>query len=239
MSSSAADLTKLYKLQDRFLEWFVTLKLPFYLTGGTALGRFYLNHRYSNDLDFFVNDDSEFQLHVQQINKTIREHFMVNNQQSLFSEDFSRIFIEDREIALKIEFVNEVKYRAGNPIEFRYGLLDTPENILSNKISAILGRDEPKDIFDIICMAEKYSFNWEEMFYHTKNKAVINEVDVERRLIEFPVEWIKDLHWLKEPPDIKELKKHLNTIANDFLLGKDNSLAENKKPIQKARPLKI
>ncbi|MBW7858763.1 MAG: nucleotidyl transferase AbiEii/AbiGii toxin family protein [Leptonema sp. (in: Bacteria)] len=28
------------------------LKLPFFLTGGTALSRFYLNHRYSDDLDF-------------------------------------------------------------------------------------------------------------------------------------------------------------------------------------------
>ena len=33
-----------------------SLKTGFYLTGGTALGRCYLNHRYSDDLDFFVND---------------------------------------------------------------------------------------------------------------------------------------------------------------------------------------
>lgn len=237
MNSSNTGFTKLYKLQDRFLNWFASLKLPFYLTGGTALGRFYLNHRYSNDLDFFVNDDHDFQHYVQQIIKSIGEHFRVNNTQSLFADDFSRIFIEDHEIALKIEFVNEVKYRAGNPLEFRYGLLDTPENILSNKLSAIIGRDEPKDIYDIICLAEKYSFNWEKMFYHTKNKAVINEVDVERRLSEFPVEWIKNMHWLKEPPDIRELKKHLNTIANDFLLGKDNTLGLNKTLIQEAKPI--
>jgi len=54
------DIEKLYLLQDKFLIFWKTLKLPFYLTGGTALGRFYLNHRYSEDLVFFVNQDEEF-----------------------------------------------------------------------------------------------------------------------------------------------------------------------------------
>lgn len=39
----------LYQLQNSFLNWWGQLDLPFYLTGGTALGRFYLNHRYSED----------------------------------------------------------------------------------------------------------------------------------------------------------------------------------------------
>jgi Nucleotidyl transferase AbiEii toxin, Type IV TA system len=29
---------------------------PFYLSGGTALSGFYLQHRYSDDLDFFTRD---------------------------------------------------------------------------------------------------------------------------------------------------------------------------------------
>jgi predicted nucleotidyltransferase component of viral defense system len=38
-------------------------KIPvgFYLTGGTALSRAYLNHRYSDDLDFFVNAVNDFE----------------------------------------------------------------------------------------------------------------------------------------------------------------------------------
>ena len=34
----------------------------FYLTGGTAASRGYLNHRFSDDLDLFVNDDDRFSL---------------------------------------------------------------------------------------------------------------------------------------------------------------------------------
>ena len=47
-----------YALQDKFLEVFFSnpLATDFYLTGGTALARFYFNHRESVDLDLFTNN---------------------------------------------------------------------------------------------------------------------------------------------------------------------------------------
>jgi len=54
--------TKLYPLQDAVLASFATAETDFYLTGGTAASRGYLNHRFSDDLDLFVNDDSRFGL---------------------------------------------------------------------------------------------------------------------------------------------------------------------------------
>ena len=44
---------KLYDLQDRVLGIVFSREHDFYLTGGTALHRFYYNLRYSDDLDFF------------------------------------------------------------------------------------------------------------------------------------------------------------------------------------------
>ena len=46
----------LYALQDEVLETVFEEPSGFYLTGGTALSRYYLNHRYSDDLDFFDHD---------------------------------------------------------------------------------------------------------------------------------------------------------------------------------------
>ncbi len=43
---------KLYPFQDGVLRLMKTLQTPFFLTGGTALARGYLGHRYSDDLDF-------------------------------------------------------------------------------------------------------------------------------------------------------------------------------------------
>ncbi|MDP9107339.1 MAG: nucleotidyl transferase AbiEii/AbiGii toxin family protein, partial [Candidatus Eremiobacteraeota bacterium] len=43
----------LYPLQDRILEVVATYGDALVLTGGTALARLYLHHRYSDDIDLF------------------------------------------------------------------------------------------------------------------------------------------------------------------------------------------
>ena len=50
----------LYPVQDEALAVAARAETGFYLTGGTALGRIHLRHRYSEDLDLFVNDDDRF-----------------------------------------------------------------------------------------------------------------------------------------------------------------------------------
>ena len=52
----------LYELQDWVLRALAPVEHGFYLTGGTALIRGFYRHRYSEDLDFFVNDESNFEL---------------------------------------------------------------------------------------------------------------------------------------------------------------------------------
>ena len=48
------DYTQLYTLQDEVLKIIFSEETSFYLTGGTALHRFYCNGRYSDDLDLFM-----------------------------------------------------------------------------------------------------------------------------------------------------------------------------------------
>ena len=236
MNSSKKDYSKLYHLQDKFLSWWFQLGLPFYLTGGTALGRFYLNHRFSEDLDFFINADPQYHHYISELKKKIEARFTVNLQQSLFADDFTRFFITENDVFLKIELVNDIDYYVGQPKNYTFGLIDSPLNILSNKLTAIVSRDEPKDIFDIIHLSLKYSFNWPDIFYHAKQKAVINELDVEQRLISFPVEWLESVNWLTTPIDLDLTRNLLNLIAEDFLLGKSNSLGNLCIPIETARP---
>jgi hypothetical protein len=138
---------------------------------------------------------------------------------------------------MKIEYVNDVAYRAGITNVSNMGLIDNVTNILSNKLTAVVGRDEPKDVYDIVSIAGNYSFNWKEIFYHSKEKALINEIDVEQRLFTFPVTGLLNVDWLIKPADIEEFKKQLNTIANDFILGSDNSLGKDKMKIGEAQVL--
>jgi len=47
-------------LKKDFLEAFFACESPFFLTGGPALGIFYLNHRLSYDLDFFSLEEVDW-----------------------------------------------------------------------------------------------------------------------------------------------------------------------------------
>lgn len=237
MNLSGIDFNKLYRLQDKFLTWWHSLGYPFYLTGGTALGRFYLNHRFSEDLDFFLNNDIRYSNYIEDIRNKITAHFTVNINQSLFTEDYTRFFITEEGINLKIELINDVPYYAGRHAIYMYGNIDTPLNILTNKLTTIVGRDEPKDLFDIIHISQNYDFKWQDIFYHAKQKVVINELDVEERLISFPVEWLQNVNWMVTLPDMGFIRTTIRQIADDFLLGTANSLGKGHIPIEMAVPL--
>ena len=148
---SEKDYRKLYRIQDKVLPVLKPELGFFYLTGGSALGRFYLNHRFSADLDFFMNKNEEFHGLIKNIEIVLAKQFSLLKGQSIIYEDFVRFYIEDEEEVLKIEFVNDIAYRCGVPNNYKYGFIDTPLNILTNKLTALVSRDEPKDVFDIVC----------------------------------------------------------------------------------------
>lgn len=221
-------------MQDKALQALKPVLGNFYLTGGTALGRFYLNHRFSEDLDFFLNKSDEFADLIRDIETVLAGLFSLLREQSIIYEDFVRFYIEDEEGALKVEFVNDTAYRCGVANKYEYGFIDTPLNILTNKLTAVVSRDEPKDVFDICVIAQNYSFNWMEVFGEAKNKAIINEIDVEQRIKSFPVLLFQKSDWHIRPVDIDQSGRSIATIANDFLLGSDNSLGTGKISIKDA-----
>lgn len=135
----------LYPLQDKVLALVDSMKLPFYLTGGTALSRGYFNHRYSDDLDFFTNKYPDFGLTVAKITSELKKHFQI--EENIRAESYVSLKVES---LLKVDFVNDVSYRYGKDVKMDlYSKVDNLENILSNKISALVNRDELKDVVDI------------------------------------------------------------------------------------------
>ncbi len=148
----ARNWTTLYKLQDWILARLDSVEHEFYLSGGTALSRGYYRHRYSEDLDFFVNDTDAFELWRDRCLDAIRrgaEDTGLRIEIVLREKRFGRVLVYGTE-PLKIEFVNDVPSRIGEPWSHpELGLLDTKENILANKISALLDRAASKDLADI------------------------------------------------------------------------------------------
>jgi len=237
MPSSERDYKRIYKLQDRVLNHLGVTLGDFYLTGGTALGRFYLDHRYSDDLDFFVNADPDFSKKSKAIYEKLRTGFDIDEKQLLMTDTYLRIWLNE-EVPMKIDIVNDVKSYWGKPFWNGLFYLDSPANILANKLGTILNREEPKDVFDIIYLATSYAFNWRDAFEQTKEKQIVDETDFAMMFSSFPVELFKTQKWLKDELDLSEMRKQIEIITNDFIAGKDNSLGMNKQDILNAQPVR-
>ncbi len=188
------DYRKLYKLQDRVLSLVFEVENEFYLTGGTCLSRFYIEKRYSDDLDFFTNNSSRFSFAVKNIKQALKKHFDLKVE--VDSKDFIRFRVDD---TLQIDFVNDIASRYKDVVITKENyVIDNIENILSNKITAIVGRDNPKDIFDIYLISENYSFDWKDILESAHNKAGFSDDELLVRLKTFPSELLESIRLTDE-----------------------------------------
>ncbi len=227
MLLSKINWTSLYKFQDEILLLLRDELSPFYLTGGTALSRYYLSHRYSEDLDFFCHDQEDFEPSISQIARTLSRSKLLKEHGMQISETYARFFVGALP-ELKIDFVYENVDHIGTFKKDQGVNIDNPKNILANKICCILGRDEPKDVFDIISIAQAYSFNWREIIQTAKSKQILDETDVAKRLVDFPLDWLVNVDWVMEDIDMSRLKNQLRQIVYDLLTGADNTLGIGK-----------
>jgi len=200
------------------------LPLEFYLTGGTALSRVYLHHRYSDDLDFFVNNASDFKLQVNAVIKALKENGL-RIEATVADEGFARIFAFEGESSSKLDFVNDVPYRCGtSEVTSLFKKTDNLRNILSNKITA-LGRYSPKDVVDIVYICKAMEFIWEEILHDASEKDLwVDPVNIVEVLEKFPDEKLQEIAWAIEAPIPEWFKSQIDQIIPNILDGCKNSL---------------
>lgn len=209
----------LYNLQDRVLEVVKELENDFYLTGGTALHRFYYDARYSDDLDFFVTNGVTFNEDVTEVIQVLKEKDLKVIQQ-VGSRDFYRVYVDD---LLQIDFVNDRVYRYKKSNIINGIKIDNKLNILTNKINTIVSRDEEKDIFDLFCLSYNENFDWKEILDISNKKALIEKDILIYRLKSFPLEWLKRI---KQTEEVSITKKKIEQLCDDILCECDNSLVD-------------
>jgi len=206
----------LYPLQDKAIPAF--RDSPFYLTGGTALSRGYYNHRYSDDLDYFVNYHSDFQgiseLIVEKLLKTFHDV-----EVDLKGEHFYRVFVGQEK--LKIELVNDVPSHIGTLISHPFlGIIDSKENILANKLTAVVDRALPKDMVDLYFLL-KNGLSIKQSLLDAHSKAAgISPLFVAKILAESNYEIIdEEIKWIT-PVSGDIIKQYLSGIALAIVKGK-------------------
>lgn len=212
-------LRVLYPLQDRVLRVLNGLDTGFYLSGGTAASRGYLHHRFSDDLDLFVNDERQFGLWADRLVNALGEEEDWNTTVSLREQRFVRLSLIQGEAVLKVEMINDVPSHIGSlrddPV---LGRVDSPENILANKVTALVDRDEPKDLADVWGFCCKMGLPLASAIEGAGSKAAgIFPADIARRLCTVTHDDWKLVRW-NEPPEPERYLSDLVELGEKLVL---------------------
>lgn len=210
---------RLYPIQDAVLARIASVETGFYLTGGTAASRGYLQHRFSDDLDLFVNDDERFAVWGQRVIDAVATRPGWQVEVVRRGARFARISVIDGDAILKIELVNDVPAHVGDirmhPV---LGRLDSAENILANKLSAAVDRREPKDLADIWGFCCRMNLSCQAALEGAQSKAAgLFPADVARALLTVTSEDWKLVRWI-DAPDPARFIADLTEVGERLLL---------------------
>ena len=161
----------LTKTQQLFLE--LLGKQPFskkfYLSGGTALAGFYIPYRFSEDLDFF----SEEEVKVDEITAFLQSIKGALGFESFdFNTSFNRnlFFLKFPDETLKLEFTYYPFPQLDSSKE-EFGVkIDSIEDIAVNKLFTIYQTPRSRDFMDLYMIIKKYGFTIKDLIKKAKIK---------------------------------------------------------------------
>ncbi|MBA3601197.1 MAG: nucleotidyl transferase AbiEii/AbiGii toxin family protein [Acidobacteria bacterium] len=138
----------LSNLQNDFLREFFGRENRFYLTGGAALVGFYLGHRETNDLDLFTLENE-----IENGFGTVRDAARAlgaSVEAIQTAPDFRRLLVKRGDEAVVVDLVREYVFQLELEKREINGIrIDSPEEILANKLCALLSRSEIRDLVDV------------------------------------------------------------------------------------------
>jgi len=193
----------------------------FFLTGGTALSRAYYHHRYSDDLDFFVTNCSNYDEQLDFILSLLQKDGFTWDMDNDFirAKDFTTIKVErkDFQTSLKLDFVNDLTVHFGEVIKTElFCRTDCIRNILSNKLSAIF-RYAAKDIADIREIALHEAIDWTLIIKEARQKEAGLELTYIAEILKgMPQVEFETVSWTKKP-DWNQFQEDIDRISNEII----------------------
>jgi predicted nucleotidyltransferase component of viral defense system len=160
--------------QKRFLKFIQTqpgFAKVFYLTGGTALAAYYLNHRYSEDLDFF----SENEIDISAINILLKKAAPICGIQKVdFQQTFNRniFFIKfaNTKTVLKTEFTYYPFSQMDKPLTAGGLRVDSSLDIAVNKVFTMAQQPRARDFIDVYFIIKKTNFSFKDLLKKARLK---------------------------------------------------------------------
>ncbi len=160
--------------QSQFLDFFAEeekLIQEFYLTGGTALSAFYLQHRFSEDLDFFNEKEEVNAVKVKNFIRKVRRKFDIREIE--FREIFGvkTFFLHyDAGEVLKVDFNYYPFPRIEKGIRYKNIVVDSLYDIAVNKVHTIAARPRARDFIDIFFIVREKGYSLHKLLMDAKAK---------------------------------------------------------------------
>ena len=145
----------------------------FYLGGGTALVEFYLQHRYSEDLDFFSENEVDPQA-VSVFLHSIKE--TIGMKKFDFQQSFNRnlFFLHFADEIIKTEFTYYPFPRIESTKKLGTLQIDSLIDIATNKLFTIYQNPRSCDYIDLYCIIQKTGFTLDDLIQKAQAKFIWN-----------------------------------------------------------------
>ncbi len=202
-------------LKRDFLKAFSERSDAFFLTGGSALGIFYLGHRLSFDLDFFTTGpgvdwhvlENDVRAVASLISATVRP---ITAAPSFHRFELSRG--TDREI---LDFVLEMTPQVDVQKQ-RFGSIrvDTLREIMVNKICTLAGRCETKDLIDLYFLYKRGLTVKDHMDAARKKEGGLDPAMVSYILARAKIDNLPD--YLLESVDLHDFAAFVRNLQKEF-----------------------
>jgi len=143
----------------------------FYLTGGTALSEFYLQHRLSYDIDLFTEQE--------EINQRVTESFLkkvspvlsvVHIKRSQFLGLFSYVLVYSDKEELKVDFNYYPFPRIRKGTHYKNLVVDSVYDIAANKLHTIFMHPRSRDYLDLYFIMQRYNYSLDKLILDAKAK---------------------------------------------------------------------
>lgn len=142
--------SKLTALQGEVLDAFFQRERGFFLTGGAALAGFHLGHRTTDDLDLFTSQELAFErgrFVLADVAAAIGGELQVRQD----APGFKRLVLTRGDEGVVIDLVKDPGLQL-HPDKLERGniVIDPADEILANKLGALVGRAEERDLVDVM-----------------------------------------------------------------------------------------
>ncbi len=194
-----------------------TLAASFFLTGGTALSAFYLQHRYSEDFDFFT-DEPEQVPQVLSVLEEIAADLGIRVEIRRQFKTFLEVFLHGQQgEIIKCDFAQNAPYRLQPKVRSEeFGIfLDNALDVSCNKLSALFDRSEAKDFVDVFFIVREL-FPFADLLKNAKQKHVGLD-DYWLAAAMSKVEELGPLPRMVKPVQVDELRSFFLALARTLM----------------------